>query len=287
MRILRDRARRTITITQPGYLLTLRDRFGHLLPQTHNTHPCTTPMSSVTQIPLPESPALTAADQSLYMSLVGSLMYASVMTREDIKQTMAYLSSAMQKATQVHLSTAVRCLSYLLGSSTLGRVFGGLDTSVTLWATADASYACHEDRRSHFGITLHLGALSGAFHSVSKKAKVMALSSTEAEYIALFEAAKLISWARQFLSDLGFPQLLPTTVYEDNLSTIHLVEHGNDKGKTKHMDVRYHYIRELVDNGSIKLEHKSTLLMIADILTKALPFLAFLRLRPLLLGTIP
>jgi hypothetical protein len=229
---------------------------------------------------------LSDTDQQLYMSLVGSLMYASVMTRDDIKFSLAYLSSAMKKATQHHLHTAVRCLSYLLGTPDHGRIFGGLNQSINLWVSADASYACHNDRKSHFGIAMHLGSNSGAFHSVSKKSKVMALSSTEAEYISLFEAAKLVAWARQFLSDLGFPQLAPTIVYEDNLSTIHLVEHGNDKGKTKHMDVRYHYIKELVDNGSVKLAHQSTLLMIADMLTKALSSSAFLRLRPFLLGTI-
>jgi hypothetical protein len=133
---------------------------------------------------------------------------------------------------------------------------------------------------------MHIGTNSGSFHAVSKKAKIMALSSTEAEYIALFELAKLISWARQFLQDLGFPQLSPTVVFEDNKSTIHMVEFGTDRGKTKHMDVRFHYIRELVQNGSITLQHQSTLLMVADILTKALPSDSFLRLRQHLMGTL-
>jgi hypothetical protein len=88
------------------------------------------------------------------------------------------------------------------------------------------------------------------------------------------------------LADLGFPQDLPTVIFEDNLSTIHLVEFGNDKGKTKHMDVRFHYIRELVETGQVKLQHKPTLDMIADILTKASTNPSFLRLRPFLLGTI-
>jgi hypothetical protein len=193
----------------------------------------------------------------------------------------------MHQATQQHLLTAIRCLSYLLGTRDLGRVFGGYnDEAITLWATSDASYACHDDRKSHFGISLHLGSASGAFQSVSKKAKVMALSSTEAEYIALFETSKLVSWARQFLADLGFQQVAPTVIFEDNLSTIHLVEFGNDKGKTKHMDVRFHYIRELVESDQVKLNHKSTLDMIADILTKASTTPIFLRLRPFLLGTI-
>jgi hypothetical protein len=287
MSITRNRDLHSIHIAQPGYLLTMRDRYGYLLAADQDTNPAVTPMSAV--FPKPSTPNqdfLSSSDQTLYMSLVGSLMYASVMTRDDIKQCLSYLATAMKQATQHHLNTAIRCLSYLLGTSTLGRTFGGPSSTLTLWATADASYACHDDRKSHFGISLHLGPSSGAFHSVSKKAKVMALSSTEAEYIALFETAKLIAWARQFLADLGFKQTEPTTVYEDNLSTIHLVEHGNDKGKTKHMDVRFHFIKELVDNGAIKLQHRSTLLMIADMLTKALASTSFLRLRPYLLGTL-
>jgi hypothetical protein len=228
---------------------------------------------------------LSEIDQKLYMSLVGSLLYASVMTRDDIRFSLAYLTISMKQATHHHMVTAIRCLSYLLSTPFVGKILGGSNT-VLLWCAADASYATHPDRKSHFGITLHLGPTSGAFHSVSKKAKIMALSSTEAEYIALFEGAKLISWARQFLADLGFPQNLPTIVFEDNKSTIHMVEQGTDRGKTKHMDVRFHYIRELVLNGSIQLKHQSTFLMVADIMTKALPTEAFLRLRPLLMGAI-
>jgi hypothetical protein len=227
---------------------------------------------------------LSEADQLIYMSLVGSLLYASVMTRDDIKFSMAYTTSAMKQATNQHMTTAIRILHYLIGTKNLGRTLGG-KSNLNLWATADASYASHDDRKSHYGFTLHFGEESGAFYSTSKKAKIMAISSTEAEYIALFEAAKVIAWARQFLSDIGFQQKLPTIVYEDNMSTIHLVNNGNDKGKTKHMDVRFHYIKELVDTGKIKLQHLSTTNMISDILTKPLVTGPFIILRNKLLGT--
>ena len=71
----------------------------------------------------------------------------------------------------------------------------------------------------------------------------MALSSTEAKYLALLEASKTIMWLRQFLEELGYPQTTPTTVHEDNKSTITIISNGNDRGRTKHMDIRYHYIR--------------------------------------------
>ena len=83
-------------------------------------------------------------------------------------------------------------------------------------------------------------------HINLKKAKLLALSSTEAEYLALFEASKTIMWLRQFLSELGYPPSTPTIIYEDNKSAINIIQNGNDKGRTKHMDIRYHYIRELV-----------------------------------------
>jgi hypothetical protein len=188
----------------------------------------------------------------------------------------------MKQANYFQLSVAKRILTYVIGTKDLGLTFSGSD--ITLSAMVDASYASHPDRRSHFGISLHLGANSGSFHSISKKFKIMVLSSTEAEYIGLFEAAKLIAWARQFLSDLGFPQMDPTTIYEDNMSTIHMVKNGNDKGKTKHLDVRYHYIRELLLDKQVDITHKSTSDMIADMLTKPLDRPTYTKLRTRLLG---
>ena len=76
----------------------------------------------------------------------------------------------------------------------------------------------------------------------------MAISSTEAEYLALCEAAKLVAWARQLLSELGYPQSASIVVYEDNQSTIRMVNNGDDKGRTKHIDVRFHYVREMIEN---------------------------------------
>ena len=98
----------------------------------------------------------------------------------------------------------------------------------------------HDDRKSHYGFSIHLNKFSGSCITVSKKAKLLALSSTEAEYLALFEASKTIMWSRQFLEELGYPQKSPTTVHEDNKSTITIISNGNDKGRTKHMDIPYH-----------------------------------------------
>ena len=111
----------------------------------------------------------------------------------------------------------------------------------------DSSYASHLDRKSHYGISIHMNNNLGSCVSVSKKSTIIALSSTEAEYVGMFEASKIILWLRQLLLELGFsPTKPPTILYEYNKSAIHISENGNDNGRTKHMDVRYHLIRELI-----------------------------------------
>ena len=107
----------------------------------------------------------------------------------------------------------------------------------------DSSYASHLDRKSHYGISIHMNNNSGSCVSVSKKSTIIALSS---EYVGMFEASKIIMWLRQFHLELGFPTTKPTILFEDNKSAIHSSENGNDNGRTKHMDVRYHLIRELI-----------------------------------------
>jgi hypothetical protein len=190
----------------------------------------------------------------------------------------------MKAANRGQMLAVNRILSYVAGTPSLGLTFHG-GSSTTLMATVDSSYANHADRRSQYGITLHLGSFdSGTVYSVSKKSKCVSLSSTEAEYIALCEAAKLIAWARQFLLELSCPQPGPTDVFEDNQSTIRMVYHGNDKGRTKHIDVRYHYIRQLIEDGSINVKYLPTTEMLADILTKPLPSSQYLHLRDRLLG---
>ena len=110
------------------------------------------------------------------------------------------------------------------------------------------------------------------------------MSSTEAEFVATTEAAKEIIWARLLLYDLGFPQTQPTVLYEDNQSTIKLIGDESYHAKTKHIDVRFHFIREHCMNGDITVEYLDTKNMTSDILTKALGCGEFLHLRPSLLG---
>jgi len=93
----------------------------------------------------------------------------------------------------------------------------------------DSSYASHMDRKSHYGISIHMN--NNSCVSVSKKSTIIALSSTE--YIGRFEASKIIMWLRQLLMEFGSPPTKPTILYEDNKFSIHISKHGNDKVRTK------------------------------------------------------
>ena len=93
----------------------------------------------------------------------------------------------------------------------------------------DASYASHNDRKSHYCFSVHMNSSSGSCITVSKKSKIIALSSTEAEYIGVFEASKIIIWMRQLLTELGHTPTTSTVLYDNNKPAIHIVQNGNDK----------------------------------------------------------
>jgi hypothetical protein len=279
--IVQDRANKTITISQPGYIDKLKVAFP---PQTSNLP--STPMlphrDNIDKSPI----LLLPSRRNIYMQKVGSLNYLAVNTRPDIAFAVGWVARKMQQPTEYDMLQVDRIINYVINTKDYGLTFRGKG-GVVLSVYVDASYAIHDDRKSHFGTCMFIGDFSASVATKSRKAKCMAISSTEAEYLALCEGAKLVAWARQLLSELGYPQPGPTVVYEDNQATIKMVNNGNDKGRTKHIDVRFHYIREMIEQGQIKMEYKRTEDMVADILTKASEKSVFDKLRPVLLGLSP
>jgi len=153
-----------------------------------------------------------------------------------------------------------------------------------LEAFADAAYANSDDYRSQFGVCLRLGSKNGCFYSITKKQKLIALSSTESEYIALSECAREVLWVRSFLGELRFPQLSPTVVYQDNKSCIRLAENPSVADRTKHISIRHHFLKQKISNGDISLTYVPTAHMTADVLTKPLCSAQFSILKSNLLG---
>jgi hypothetical protein len=131
---------------------------------------------------------------------------------------------------------------------------------------------------------MHLAPGSGAFLAKSKKQTILADSSTVAEWIAAHSAAQYIMWARSLLEEMGFAQTSPTVLHEDNQSTIYLLNNPGNGNKTKHIALRYNFLRDEIENGTIIVQYLPSGDMTSDILTKALPTGPFLHLRPQILG---
>ena len=158
---------------------------------------------------------------------------------------------------------------------------------IALHAYVDAAYDVHHDGKSQSGYCFSLGPhKNGMFYARSFKQTNVALSSTESEINPLVDVSKEIIWFRQLLKELGFSQLEPTLVFEDNNSAITLATKwsGNNK-RTKHFGIRINFLLEQYNSSIIELVHLSSEQQIADILTKPLPTDQFLRLRDLLLGS--
>ncbi|KAL0317673.1 UNVERIFIED_CONTAM: Retrovirus-related Pol polyprotein from transposon TNT 1-94 [Sesamum angustifolium] len=194
-------------------------------------------------------------DGSIYRSLIGSLLYLTA-TRPDIMFATSLLSRFMQSPSQVHYAATKRILRYLRDSDWAGSV---------------------DDMKSTSGYTFSLG--SGIFSWASKKQATVAQSSVEAEYIATAAISNQAIWLRRILEDIGEKQEEPTTIYCDNKSAIAITKNSVQHSRTKHIDIKYHSLREATTRGEIELKYCSTEEQLADIFTKALPRNKFEELR--------
>ena len=229
------------------------------------------------------NPALDKpADRQRYMEMTGTLMYAAISTRPDIAHAVHYLASNMQAPTQRHMQAAERVFRYLAGTKALGLVFGSRNgdtvgdsrgrraqVQVDVCAFSDADWANDKgDRRS---ITGWVAKLNGDPVSwSSKKQRVVALSTCEAELYAESAAIQEVLWLRGLMEELGLHTQTGSTVYGDNQSAIAVSENGVKGERTKHVDVKYHFVTQTVERGDVKLRWVPTTQQQADIFTKAL-----------------
>jgi len=288
MHILRDRPNKAITILQDGYIMSLVERWG--IDVSSGAYFPSTPMivdASPTHLRVAKrstsdvllSPSLV----TIFQAKVGGLVYLAKQTRPDILFPVSEMSRQCKMPTQRDMLAVDHILRYVAGTRMLGLYFHSGE-GIRLYATVDASYACHADLKSHTGLTLHIGRMSGSVHSLSKKQTVTADSSTVAELIGAHSCSKEILWGRNFLEELNFPQQQPTILFEDNLSTIAIISKPGNGNKSKHIHLRYNVLRELVLNKMIEVVHLPGIDMTSDILTKATGPTVFLHLRPRLLG---
>ena len=227
------------------------------------------------------SDPLSAARAKEYHTIAAKFLYLAKRVRPDLLTATSFLVSRASKATVQDWAKLERLQKYLNGTKDLGIV---LEASLPIGLTAyvDASYAVHHDCKSHTGIVLTLG--KGPIFVKSVKQKLVTKSSTEAELVAVSDASTQIIWAREFLQSQGY-EVGAAVIKEDNIATITLANKGvSTSERTRHIGVRYFFIKDRIDAKEIVMEHLSTRDMIADLLTKALQGELFRKLRELLLN---
>ena len=228
---------------------------------------------------LSKSGAGKRVDSTLYKQIVGSLMYLTS-TRPDIMHTVNLISRYMENPTEVHLLAAKRIFRYLKGTVDFGILYKRGEKS-SLIGFSDSDYAGDlDDRKNTFGVVFMLN--SGAITWSSKKQQIVTLSTTEAEFVAATSSSCQAIWLRRLLEVLHNQQQGPTVIYCDNLSAIKLSKNLVLHGRSKHIDVRYHFLRDLCKDGVIDLVFCKSEDQIADILTKPLKPAVFMKLRSML-----
>jgi hypothetical protein len=279
MRVTRNRERRTLTLDQEVYVnrlladCGLADCKSERTPQVVGDN-AFEDRSESHLLPLP------------YAALTGSLQYAALSTRPDIGHAVNMLTRGLSAPTKALEKACMRVLRYLKGCPGLGITFGGDPAARTLAAYCDADWGgpSSGDGHSTTGWLVKIG--TGPVSWCSKKQSIVALSSTESEYIAAGSAVQELLWLRGMLQELG-AALGTTTVHCDNQGAKALAESSRHHARTKHINVRYHFIRHHVSSGEIKIDWIPTAEQQADILTKALGPQVFLPLRDKIMGAAP
>ncbi|GAA5917213.1 hypothetical protein JCM5296_005908 [Sporobolomyces johnsonii] len=212
-----------------------------------------------------------------YRELLGALVYLSACTRPDLAFALSFTSRFSTCPAERHWRLLVRICRYLAGTLHLGLRYTTPSTPfspslVTGWSDADHS-ADKETRQSVSGFVFGVGEDSlqaTAISWLSRRQRSVTILSTEAEYMALSEAAREAIWLRALLTDLGFAPTSPTTVRGDNSGSLILSSHPTSHSRTKHIGVHYHFTRDQVEEGTLVLKWVPTDDMVADVFTKGL-----------------
>lgn len=260
----RDREEGTIKVGQRQYVANLLERFG--LTAANTVH---LPLGTDVQL-VKAGTLLSPEDHKTYQELVGGFLYLATCNRPDISLVVGRLSRFMFSPTAAHLAAAKRVLRYLKGTATMALTYG---MAAAATGYHDADFAGDADTRRC--TTGYVFMLNGAAVSwLSKRQSLFTLSTTEAEYVAGATAAHEAVWLRTLIHDLTGSST-PMEMRCDNESAISMMHNTVSSARTKHIAIRYHYVRELVEDKTLTVTHVPTGDMIADSLTKALPRDAF------------
>jgi hypothetical protein len=251
----------SISINQSGYIHRMLTRF-----QMENAYVAPTPLHESTNL-LDATPYDKMANMTLYQEIIGSLNHLAVYSRPDISNAVSQLSQFMQNPTETHMKSARYVLRYLKGTQNLSITYGR-SSSFRIHGFSDANWGGDKnDRKSTTGYLFMVN--SGAVSWTSHKQSTVAISTMEAEYMALSDATREAIARSQLFNEL-YMQLPSPTVLSDNQGALDISEDPTNYQRAKHIDIRYHFIRHAINNGEVSVDYIPSAENPADILTKAL-----------------
>ena len=279
LHVKRNREARTLSISQTAYIDAILERFG-----MSDCKPVATPME--TSLPLEKLKPLE--DQREYMAgipykeAVGSLIFLATASRPDISFAVSVVSQFGADPHPTHWQFVKRIFRYLAGTKTLDLTYSAQPHSTAdvygmssksfvkdLDGYADADWASNKlDRRSTTGYCFLLA--NGAISWKSKKQPTVALSSTEAELMALTHATKEGIWLQRLMRELDDNQERPTSIKADNQGAIMLAKNPTFHDRTKHIDIQHFFVRECIANNKVSVSYVQSEQNTSDIMTKAL-----------------
>ena len=302
LQVFRNRAARRLKLAQPKFIAVILKRFGQ-----ENSVPVGTPLapdsSTLHRGQGPKTEEGKAEMQKLpYRAVIGSLMYLMVGTRPDLAYPLGRLSAFLENPGMLHWEAALRVLRYVRGTAELGLVYGGENTVQSAIALpsfssshrfsslpsslvaqssrhvilplpvgwCDASFA--EDVTDRKSTGAHVFTLYGAAISWrSKKQSSVARSTVEAEYVECSEASAEAMFLSMLIGELGLGENISPviiTVHSDSQGALALVQNPVNRHRTKHIDIHFHFVRDLISKGLVKFEFVRTENQTADFMTK-------------------
>ncbi|KAM7491962.1 hypothetical protein LguiA_034883 [Lonicera macranthoides] len=264
MRINRDKQRGVLQLSQAEYISRVLKRFS-----MSDAKPVSTPLANHFRLSKDQSPKNNEEENFMakvpYASAIESLMYAMVCTRPDIAHAVGAVSRFMTNPGKIHWDAVKWILRYLRGTTNKCLCFSRGE--LRLQGFVDSDFAAKIDhRRNTTGYVFTVGATAVSW--LSQLQKIVALSTTEAEYVAMTEASKEMIWLKGLLTKLGFRQT-KNALHCDSQSAIHLAKNSAFHSRTKHIGLRYHFVRSLLDDGVLTLQKIQGSKNPADMLTKA------------------
>ena len=258
----------TLQMGQELYAQRILDRFKMGQCEGRSTPLVPGSKLSKTMVPVTETEKQAMANTP-YREAVGSLMYLMLCTRPDIAAAVQYVSRFSSNPAPQHWEAVKHILRYVQRTKSLKLTFRKQGV-IQLTGYSDSDWeSCEDTRRSTSGYVFLLGGAAVSW--CSRKQKSVSLSSCEAEYVAACEATREAVWETTMLEELGYGNLDSPIIYMDSQSAMQLIHNPVFHDKTKHIQGKMHYVREIAQEGSVTFAKVHTSLNLADILTKGVP----------------